>query len=688
MMMHLARLAGFEHETDLRAQRVFHQMMMHRAGGHQSAQRNAVGGDGAVGKNGEAEATGDGGLGLGANTLERDGHADGAFGFEKRDVDFLGPPAAIIHPLERVQFLVGENGMRQTQALAVGLGGVDQIFLGANVALERHNDFLANGIDGGIGHLREELAEVIVKHPRLIAETGERGVVAHRADGIAQLVDERQQHELHRLGGEPEGLHPLAERVRGQTVRGAGGGKVVQLDALVAEPFAVRAARGKVGLDFLIGNHRAFFEIDEEHPARLQASLGFHVGGIHGNYAHFAGHNHAVVVREIIATGAQAVAVEHGADVFAVCERDGRGAIPRLHQTGIVLVKIALGLRHLAVFLPRLGHHQQHGFLQRPAAHQQKFQRVVEVARVGTFRLHNGIKFLQVVAEQLAPQRAFARAHPVDVAAHRVDFAVVAHKPKRLRAIPTRKRVGRKPRVHHREMRLEIGIAQVIKVVEQLIRGEHPLVNHHLGGQAANVKQQRLFKRSIEAQLMAGAFADDVKLALKVIALHALGCADEKLHDARFGRARTGADVGLVRLHRHGAPTEAGLALLGDDAFNRGDALGAFGFNLRQKNQPRAEVPLGGQLHAHLLAGDLFEKTPRQAGEDAAAIAGVGLAAARAAMVHIFEHLNGIEHNLMARHALHISHKAHAAAILLIGGIVQALLFGEPNSFNSVTHSI
>ena len=128
---------------------------------------------------------------------------------------------------------------------------------------------------------------------------------------------------------------------------------------------------------------------------------------------------------------------------------------------------------------------------------------------------------------------------------------------------------------------MEIGIAQVIKVVEQLIRGEHPLVNHHLGGEAANVKQQRLFKRGIEAQLMAGAFADDVKLALKVIALHALGCADEKLHDARFGRARTGADVGLVRLHRDGAPTEAGLALLGDDAFNRGDALGAFGFNLR-----------------------------------------------------------------------------------------------------------
>jgi hypothetical protein len=47
-------------------------------------------------------------------------------------------------------------------------------------------------------------------------------------------------------------------------------------------------------------------------------------------------------------------------------------------------------------------------------------------------------------------------------------------------------------------------------------------------------------------------------------------------------------------------------------------------------------------------------------------------------MIHIFEHLNRIEHNLMARHALHIRHKTDTAAILLIGGIVKTLLFGKP----------
>ena len=311
-------------------------------------------------------------------------------------------------------------------------------------------------------------------------------------------MDERQQHKLHRLGGEAEGLHPLAKGIRGQAVRVAVGGEVVQLDALVAQPFAVRAARGKIGFDFLVGNHRAFLEINEEHPARLQSAFGLYVGGIDGDHAHFAGHNHAVIVREIIATRAQAVAIEHGADVFSVGERDGRGAVPRLHQTGIVLVKIALGLGHLAVLLPRLGNHQQHGFLQRPTAHQQKLQRVVEVAGVGTFRLHDGIKLLEVVAEQLALQRAFARTHGVDVAAQCVDLTVVAHKPERLRAVPTRKGVRGKPRVHHREVRLKIGPGEVGKIFHHLLGVEHALVNHHLARQATNVKQQPLGEALIE----------------------------------------------------------------------------------------------------------------------------------------------------------------------------------------------
>ena len=45
-------------------------------------------------------------------------------------------------------------------------------------------------------------------------------------------------------------------------------------------------------------------------------------------------------------------------------------------------------------------------------------------------------QLLEVVAEQLALHNALAGAHPVDVAAQRVDFAVVAHEADRLGAVP------------------------------------------------------------------------------------------------------------------------------------------------------------------------------------------------------------------------------------------------------------
>ena len=191
--------------------------------------------------------------------------------------------------------------MRQAHALAVVLGRIDEIFLRPNVAFERHNDILSNGIDGRVGDLRKELAEIVIEHTRLVAETGQRGVVAHGSNRIAQLVDERQKHELHCLGGESEGLHAREQCVLDQAVRSAGDSQVIELNSLVAQPFPVRPAGGEVGLDFLIWNHRALLEIHKKHPARLQTSLGLNISRINRDHTHFTGHDHAVVVRKIIA---------------------------------------------------------------------------------------------------------------------------------------------------------------------------------------------------------------------------------------------------------------------------------------------------------------------------------------------------------------------------------------------------
>ena len=54
--------------------------------------------------------------------------------------------------------------------MAMLLSGIQQIFLRANVAFERHNDFFPNRIDRRICNLCEQLLKVIVEHPRLITQ--------------------------------------------------------------------------------------------------------------------------------------------------------------------------------------------------------------------------------------------------------------------------------------------------------------------------------------------------------------------------------------------------------------------------------------------------------------------------------------------------------------------------------------
>ena len=171
----------------------------------------------------------------------------------------------------------------------------------------------------------------------------------------------------------------------------AGSGNVVQLNALVLEPVAIGPLRGKLRFNFVIWHNAALLEIHEEQATRLQAALRAHVRRIHRDHTHFAGHDHAIIMRFIIAAWPQTVPVQHSTNVFAVGKGNRRRAIPRLHDAGVVLVKVALGLRHVFVLLPCLGNHQQHSLLQRAAAHQPTLQRVIEVPGIRAFRLHDRI---------------------------------------------------------------------------------------------------------------------------------------------------------------------------------------------------------------------------------------------------------------------------------------------------------
>ena len=142
-------------------------------------------------------------------------------------------------------------------------------------------------------------------------------------------------------------------------------------------------ALGELRLDLVVGNETALFEVDQQHLAGLQPPLGDDVLLGDLQHAHFGGHDDAVVGGHEIARRAQAVAVERGADLAAVGKGDRGGAVPRLHQGGVIFVERAALFIHQGIAGPGFRNHHHDGVRQRVAALHQEFERVVEAGGVG-----------------------------------------------------------------------------------------------------------------------------------------------------------------------------------------------------------------------------------------------------------------------------------------------------------------
>ena len=116
--------------------------------------------------------------------------------------------------------------------------------------------------------------------------------------------------------------------------------------------------------------------------------LALRVFGSIGKHADFAGHDHAVVVRQVIAAGTQTVAIEHRADVLAVGERrstPGRPTAPS-RTSDIRKTPACPPASFRASATLRESSSSPTSCNVRPR-HQQEFQHVVEIARVGAVRL-------------------------------------------------------------------------------------------------------------------------------------------------------------------------------------------------------------------------------------------------------------------------------------------------------------
>ncbi len=477
--MHLADVARLDQQPDLGAGLLADQVVVDRAGEQQRRDRRQLLGRVAVGEHDDPGAVRDRLADLGADLVDPGGHraataldvveAAGDVALEARHVSV----AVDVPDLGEV--VVGEDRERQHDLAAGRRGRVQQVRLGADRAGQRGHQLLADRVERRVGHLGEQLREVVEEQPWLVAEGRDRGVGAHRAERLAAGVGHRREQDPQLLLGVAEDLLAAGDRgVRVHDVLALG--DVVEVHQAGVQPLGVRRLGGEGRLELVVLDDPVLLGVDQEHLPRLEPALPDDRGGVEVEHADLGGQHDETVVGDPVARGAQPVAVEHRTDLVAVGEDHAGRSVPGLHHRGVERVERAPRVVHLGVVLPRLRDHHQHRVGERSPAHVEQLQHLVERRRVGRARGADRVEPLEVARDQVGVEQGLAGPHPVAVAHHGVDLAVVGDEPERVRERPAREGVGREPRVHDAQRRGDALVTQVGEELVELLGGEHPLV--------------------------------------------------------------------------------------------------------------------------------------------------------------------------------------------------------------------
>ena len=341
-------------------------------------------------------------------------------------------------------------------------------------------------------------------------------------------------------------------------------GQVLQWHQVALQPLPVGLRLHILALELLVLDNAALTGVNQEDAAGAQTLLELDIFRRHIQHPHLGGHDHHVVMGDIVAGRAQAVAIQHRADDLAVCERNGRRAVPGFHQTGVILIE-RLALRgHGFMAAPGLGDHHQYGVRQGAAGDVQKLHDIVKHGGVAAALDDDGKNFPQVGAKQPGFAQSFPRAHPVGVAAHGVDLAVVAQIAIWVRQAPRREGVGGKPLMHQGQGALHLRVGEVREHGFKLGAGQHALIDEGAPGQRGNVKQLALRQVGTPDRVF-HPLADHIELAFEGGGVRHLGAAPyEDLPEGGFARHRRGAQQGIIG--RHIAPAQQGLPFLSADA--------------------------------------------------------------------------------------------------------------------------
>ena len=297
---------------------------------------------------------------------------------------------------------------------------------------------------------------------------------------------------------------------------------------------------------------------------------------------------------------------------------------------------------------------------ERPPAEMQQLQRFVEAGGVGGIGRHDRVGAVQSIAELRRLERSLTSPHPVAVAHHGVDLAVVGDHPVGVGQRPRRERVGAEPRVHQRQRAGEPLVPQVGVEVGQLIAGEHALVDERV------TRERREVHTGFD--LVLDPLAEHEGPPLQIESgqrwLAVRGGHDES---AELGHRVGGEAAQAAGIGRHGSPPDDAEALVDHDPLDAvRRSVGCVG---GKEGDPRCIGALGGELEV----ADGPEELVRHLNQHPGAVAHVGLGAGRTAMVEVVEALQATLHHLVTLAAVHVDDEAHTARVVLVRGVVEPL---------------
>ena len=665
-MVHLAGVATLDDQPDLGSLLLTDQVVVHRTGEQQRRDRRIHLVTVAIAEHDDARAVGDCLADLDTQRIDRPLERKTATGHAvetaDRDRRQLGERQRLavgdlvdLHNLG--ELVVVDDRERQHQLAAALRTGLQQVPLRADRGPDRRDDLFADRVERRVGDLREQLLEVVEQHPRPLAEHGDRRVGTHRTQRFAAALGHRRHDQLQLFVGVTE--HLLAAQHGGMAVLDVFAlGELGQVHETIVEPLLVRLRLRKITLDLIVFDDATLLGVDQEHLPRLEAALADHLRRVELDDAGLAGQHHDVVAGHPIPAGTQAIAVEHGADHGAIGECHAGRAIPRLHQRRVEAIERALVGIHRVVVLPRLGDHHQHCVRQAAPAEVKQFEHLVEARRVAATGRADRERSLET-GHQITGQQRLARAHPVAIALHRIDLAVVGDEAVRVRERPRREGVRAEPAVHQCERRLEALITEVGEEHAELRRGEHALVDQ---GAAA---QRREVGTLLGGQFVFDALAGDEQLAVEIDSGSTGGIGHEQLPERRHDLS--GAEAQTRRVDRHVAPTQHGQAFVGHDGVDARLRLlgsGGVGWEERQPDRIRA-------VGREIERDDRAQEPIRDLDQDARTVTGVGLGAGGAAMLHVAQRADTHRHDGTRTATLHVGDEADATGVVFEPGVVQ-----------------